>query len=71
MFGNNFNFNFKKKGSGGNFFNIGSNSLKQVKSCNAAPIETNLPSTKLANLSWQGRTLILSYHDNRKFSYQI
>ena len=63
--------NIKKKGSGGNFFNIGSNSLKQIKTCNAAPIETSSPSTKLASLSWQGRTLILNYHDNRQFSYLI
>jgi WD40 repeat protein len=57
--------------SGGNIFNIGSNTLKQIKVCNAAPIEINVPSIRLAGLSWQGRTLNLSYHDNRKFSYQI
>ena len=57
--------------SGGTIFNIGSSSLKHVKSCNTAPIELNIPVNKLANLYWQNRTLNLIYHDNRKFSYQI
>ena len=57
--------------SGGNIFNIGSNTLKQIKSCNAAPIEINVPSSRLASLSFQSRTLNLSYHDGRKFTYTI
>lgn len=57
--------------SGGSIFNIGSNTIKQIKTCNAAPIELSVPYTKLANLFWQNRTLNLIYHDNRKFSYQI
>ncbi|CAF0723218.1 unnamed protein product [Brachionus calyciflorus] len=57
--------------SGGNIFNIGSNTIKQIKTCNAAPTELSVPYTKLAYLFWQNRTLNLIYHDNRKFSYQI
>jgi hypothetical protein len=57
--------------SGGNIFNIGSYSLRPIKSCHAAPIELNVPVNKLASLYWQNKTLNLIYHDNRKFSYQI
>ncbi len=57
--------------TGVNIFNIGSNSLKQVKVCSAAPIELNAPITKLASLVWQAKNLNLVYHDGRKFSYNL
>lgn len=57
--------------SGGNIFNIGSSSLKQIKHCNAAPVDLNMSCTRLAYLQWQNKTLYLTYHDNRKFSYSI
>lgn len=56
---------------GTNIFNIGSNTIKQIKICNAAPLELNVPLTKSAHLFWQNKTLNLIYHDKRKFSYQI
>ena len=70
MISNQIKFNYEKS-SGGNIFNIGSSTLKQVKVCNTAPLETNNVSiTRIASVSWQNRTLFLTYHDNRKFSYQ-
>lgn len=57
--------------SGTNIFNIGSSTIKQIKICNAAPLELNVPLINLAHLFWQNKTLNLIYHDKRKFSYQI
>ena len=60
---------FFLKSTSDSLFNIGSNTLKQFKVCNTAPVELNLQSNKLAALDWQARTLILGYHDGRKFCY--
>jgi WD repeat-containing protein 7 len=49
--------------SGASIFNIGSNTIKQLKVCNAAPIQLTVSCNKLAILSFQNRTLNLLYHD--------
>ncbi len=59
------------KSTGGSLFSLGSNTLKLLKACSAAPIKLTVPCNKLALLSWQNKTLNLSFHDNRRFSYQI
>jgi hypothetical protein len=59
------------KTTSGNIFNIGASTLKQYKVCTAAPIDVNVPTTKIATLTWQAKTLNLVYYDGRKFSYQI
>lgn len=57
--------------SSGNIFNIGSNSLKQIKSSSVAPMDLSISPIKAANIVWKSKNFYLNYFDGRKFTFQI